>query len=399
MPPRKKPRHAKKNTTFATTSGPSPPPAHRSPCEPVNLTTQAGIPTSSPRHPWPRLENKKIRVDRDWANSPKEETEKPECINRPISETWDDYDTLFYNAWLNVEMLPTWLIDYPTLSSLGINADVTRLLTAIGLGKMPTTKYVLYPDLARQLLSTCQVYYENEHKKTAQEGYLTFMCRGMRYRIDFLDLCELYGFNSAPTCTELPTEWADLQIFWSHFGTGHYTSRHSLLKDIRHPALRYVACVLGNTILCKSDATHMRKSDLILLSSGTRHFFPPNFWTVDDPCADLNLGAVFAHHLTTYKSKAFAKQPVESVGSLLTPIFAYFNIDIGTAKMISADARMDIAHLQRIHWIKKDMQWVFNDAAGTTMLFKLPQPGYTSLETHGYHNLRFWLPPATWSVI
>ncbi|KAF2605523.1 hypothetical protein F2Q70_00025911, partial [Brassica cretica] len=33
------------------------------------------------------------------------------CRNRAIGEAWDDYDSIFYNAWLKVSIEPTWFVD------------------------------------------------------------------------------------------------------------------------------------------------------------------------------------------------------------------------------------------------------------------------------------------------
>ena len=63
------------------------------------------------RAPWPKLETQMIKVKRDWDTEPNTETSKPECTQRPISKYWDEYDTLFYNAWQGVVMRPTRLED------------------------------------------------------------------------------------------------------------------------------------------------------------------------------------------------------------------------------------------------------------------------------------------------
>ncbi|KAL1218012.1 hypothetical protein V5N11_012211 [Cardamine amara subsp. amara] len=175
----------------------------------------SSLPSVQAHPPWPKREGKKIVPSR----------------------VWDDYDTLFYNAWLGMEILPTRLADGCAVRRMGIKDDVTKLLTKIGLGTIATTHYELFPDLVRQFLATVRVYYENEIVKNAQEGTLTFLVRGVRYRLPLRDLCELYCFDPDLTRVALPAQFFDANVFWSYFGTGLYDSKTSAQTDIRHPVL------------------------------------------------------------------------------------------------------------------------------------------------------------------
>ena len=66
------------------------------------------------------------------------------------------------------------------------------------------------------------------------------------------------------------------------------------------------------------------------------------------PNTDLNLGAVFAHHLVSLKAKAFGKKQFEHVGNLLTPIFHYFGIVLSNATRKSDHITMDLDYLKHV---------------------------------------------------
>ncbi|KAL1223465.1 hypothetical protein V5N11_003523 [Cardamine amara subsp. amara] len=341
-------------------------------------------PDSSPpsvqaRHPWPKREGKKIVPSRVWEDSPKAVAASDECVYRNIAEVWDDYDTLFYNAWLGVEILPTRLADGCAVRRMGIKDDVTKLLTKIGLGTIATTHYELFPDLVRQFLATVRVYYENEIVKNAQEGILTFLVRGVRYRLPLRDLCELYGFDPDLTRVALPALFFDANVFWSYFGTGIYDSKTSAQTDIRHPVLRYVARIIANTLLCKMKPGNMRMSELILLNYAVGDLCEEGCeWPELD--SNVNLGAIFAHHLVPLKTKPFLGRGTkrESVGRHLTPIFRHFGIDTSSCSIVTTRAAMDQHYLKNARWIKGEWIWCFRTAAGSHMI-QLPQRELTAI--------------------
>ena len=130
------------------------------------------------RHPWPRPEN--IPFDVQGYADPKAAINSNECRQRPLSDNWDDYDSLFYNAWLGISIEPTKFLDRPILKKLGIEGDVMDMITQLGLGTMPSRAYDLYPDLVRQFMATVEVTYRTSSARVAGDGTLTFFARGRR---------------------------------------------------------------------------------------------------------------------------------------------------------------------------------------------------------------------------
>ncbi|KAL1194426.1 hypothetical protein V5N11_010338 [Cardamine amara subsp. amara] len=195
-------------------------------------------PTIISRHLWPKREGQQIAPQVYWESTPREEVPKHACTHREISDEWDEYDTLFYNAWIDVEIRPTRFIDNAAIRRMKIQGDVQLALENIGLGTLCTKHYELYPDLVRQFMATVQVYYSGTYPK-AQEGTLTFFIRGVRYRISIPELCTIFGFATHPTGITLDGNvTTDIQTYWSRFAEGRYSSRGSMQTDIRHPVLR-----------------------------------------------------------------------------------------------------------------------------------------------------------------
>ena len=85
-----------------------------------------------------------------------------ECRNRAIQDAWDDYDSIFYNAWREVSIEPTRFVDLDVVQALGIQSDLEDLFVELGMGNFATHPHVLYPELVCQFMATVNVYYTHE---------------------------------------------------------------------------------------------------------------------------------------------------------------------------------------------------------------------------------------------
>ncbi|KFK23909.1 hypothetical protein AALP_AAs40697U000100, partial [Arabis alpina] len=132
---------------------------------------------TSGNSPWPKPEGQRIRIDRQWRDCPEVVLGRPEVVDRRIKETWDDYDSLFYNQWLSVNMQPTRIADRHALTELGIFDEVTRLLERSGLGEFSGNK-VSHTDIRHPVLRyvirllSNTVLYRNEPGKVRHEELL-----------------------------------------------------------------------------------------------------------------------------------------------------------------------------------------------------------------------------------
>ncbi|KAF3506257.1 hypothetical protein F2Q69_00006547 [Brassica cretica] len=139
--------------------------------------TKRRFDTNSPapvrdRDPWPRLpEDGPVPFIENFPDMRKA-VKSLECRNREIQDAWDDYDSIFYNAWHPIKPR--------------------------GLVRRVAHPQVLYPELVRQFMETVNVYYAHERSKRASAGVLTFFIRGIRYRVLLLIICTIYGIQFRP---------------------------------------------------------------------------------------------------------------------------------------------------------------------------------------------------------
>ncbi|KFK24370.1 hypothetical protein AALP_AAs68725U000200 [Arabis alpina] len=274
---------------------------------------------------------------------------------------------LLYNEWLGVILKPTRVADEKVLRDFEIYDEVRRFLARAGLGHIAIRQHKLHPDLVRQFFASVRVYYD-DGVETAQTGHLTFMAKGVRYRVSFLDICQIFGFQLHHAATTLPTTFADMRTFWNLFAHGHYDSSGTPHTDIRHPTVRYLARLLTNTILYKNEPGKMRIDELVLMFSCLRNDigFPTGIPHLD---VDANLGVVFAHQLMSVKNTPFTLSSSKSfqAGSLLTPIFKFCRIDTSNVS-VEGSLTMDFAFLQKATWVQPGPYWVYRDAAGQHMV-------------------------------
>ncbi|OAO89401.1 hypothetical protein AXX17_ATUG00870 [Arabidopsis thaliana] len=109
-----------------------------------SFSTAAGLRPSQPQpqgvapqppvyqFPWPKLSKERIPSERVWKKDVNREFTKGDYINRPFSPDWDDYDTIFYNAWMSVEILPNRFADFGLMQRLQIEKSFLGLLDDIG---------------------------------------------------------------------------------------------------------------------------------------------------------------------------------------------------------------------------------------------------------------------------
>ncbi|KAF3610004.1 hypothetical protein DY000_02047962 [Brassica cretica] len=122
------------------------------------------------RDPWPRQpEDGPIPLFKNFPDTRKA-AKILECRNRAIEDTRDDYDSIFYNAWLQVSIEPTRFVDPDVVRALGIRSDLEDLFVELGMGNFATHPQVLYPELVRQFMATVNVYYTHDRAKKANEG-------------------------------------------------------------------------------------------------------------------------------------------------------------------------------------------------------------------------------------
>ncbi|KFK25525.1 hypothetical protein AALP_AA8G126500 [Arabis alpina] len=329
---------------------------------------------TSGANPWPKPESERIRIGRQWRDCPEVVLANPDIVNRRIKETWDDYDSLFYNQWLSVSMQPMHIADQHALRELGIYDEVTRLLERSGLGRITTTHHNLYPDLVCQFFATLRFFFPPDAEHTGGNGTLTFMIEGVRYRLSIRDVCGIYGFPSERDNVIIPPAFSEMKGFWRLFGAGEFSGNKVSHTDIRHPVLRYMICLLSNAVLYRNKPGKVRHAELLALYYLISEDI--TWQSHGDLLRDLNWGAVLVEQLLEQKNTPFTLKAgtLFRVGSLITPIMRFCGIDCERYGAISMPCSMDNMHMVSATWIGSDHQWLTrNDFRSQFQVF-LPLP-------------------------
>lgn len=103
------------------------PSTSRAPPEPpFSSSPSSSSPTHSPPDeaaPWPRNPTRPIRIGRTFPD-PAATVINHKCKHRRRTDSWDAYDSLFYNAWLCVDIEPTHVLHETTVKRFGFLPDL-----------------------------------------------------------------------------------------------------------------------------------------------------------------------------------------------------------------------------------------------------------------------------------
>ncbi|KAL0791221.1 hypothetical protein Bca101_007467 [Brassica carinata] len=192
------------------------------------------------QYPWPREREEDPIPLFDHFTNTRTAANGLECRNRAITNTWDDYYSIFYNEWLKLSIDPTRFVETEVIRLLGIRSDLEAIFVDLGMGNIATNPHVLYPELIRQFMATVQVNYAHERVRTASEGILSFFICGICYRVPLSALSTIYGFQNTELQHAVVPGFAGRLHFWEHIATGIFDSGPALQTDIRHSTLRSV---------------------------------------------------------------------------------------------------------------------------------------------------------------
>ena len=86
------------------------------------------------QYPWPREREDEPILLFDRFDDTRKAAKSAACRNRTIVDTWDDYDSIFYNEWLKVSIEPTRFVDPDVIRALGIKSGLEDLFVELGMG-------------------------------------------------------------------------------------------------------------------------------------------------------------------------------------------------------------------------------------------------------------------------
>ncbi|CAH2066131.1 unnamed protein product, partial [Thlaspi arvense] len=179
----------------------------------------------------------------------------------------------------------------------------------------------------------------------------------------------------------------DITELWPVIGTGPFESREAKLTLIRNPVVRVVAKILGNIMFGKEESDALRKDELLMLHYGLPSFASSiyslhhhRFFT-----RTLDICLLMSSGLTTSTSRT------EAIGSLLTPIFRYHDIDLTSTERIDTPWLLNEEHFRASGILMPGYKYQFQDRDGRKLYCQLPNNDIITLSSRA--NLEF-LPDA-----
>ncbi|KAF3496421.1 hypothetical protein DY000_02052160 [Brassica cretica] len=271
---------------------------------------------------------------------PREQEGEPIDLDSPLlldfnCEGWDKGTAARYNALLRVDMLPTRFCHAETLADLGIDEDVFETLHAIGIAPLCYTTHELYPDLARQVLATATITYEDSNAPSYANCSFSFMADGEYCSLSLHKLNEIYETATEP-------------------------------KGVAEPALRVIAKIISNLLFAKDLTSKVTNGELQTLYAGIEDEIRASGSGIPIQKVKMNPGFNFMTMICERRQCLMhGSNKKDRSGSLLTPLFKHFGIDLKT--------------------------YSFFDKVGTQLFTKLPHPEINRFSV--FDNIRFLPPP------
>ncbi|KAF2616417.1 hypothetical protein F2Q68_00038577 [Brassica cretica] len=266
---------------------------------------------------------------------------QPRERERPARAGWDKGTAARYNALLRVDMLPTRFCHAETLADLGIDEDVFETLHAIGIAPLCYTTHELYPDLARQL---------NEIYETATE----------------------------PKGVAVAKKFSPSNAFWDCIANGNFTPGKAYQSQIRNPAHRVIAKIISNLLFAKDLTSKVTNGELQTLYAGIEDEIQASGSSIPIQKVKTNPGFNFMTMICERRQCLMhGLNKKDRSGSLLTPLFKHFSIDLGKYSVNKEVQYLDIKYLMACHIMRDEETYNFFDKAGTQLFTKLPHPEIT----------------------
>ncbi|KAF3547135.1 hypothetical protein DY000_02006467 [Brassica cretica] len=272
--------------------------------------------------------------------SPREQEDEPINLDYPMlldfnCEGWDKETASRYNALLKVEILPTRFCHAETLVELSIDEDVFETLQEMGIAPLCYATHEIYPDLVRQVLATATISYEDCSAPSYANCSFSFMADGEYCSLSLNKLNEIYEIANEPRGVAVAKKFAPSNTLWELIATGNFTPGKAYQSQIRKPALRVIAKIISNLLFAKDQTSKVTNGELQTLYAG-----------IED------------------EIRASSTNKKDRSGSLLTPLFKHFGIDLSKYKVNTEIQYLDIRYLMACHIMRDEDTYSFSDKEG-----------------------------------
>ncbi|KAG5411699.1 hypothetical protein IGI04_008018 [Brassica rapa subsp. trilocularis] len=335
---------------------------------------------TSASYPWPREQEGEL-IDLD----------SPLLLDFNC-EGWDKGTAARYNALLRVDMLPTRFCHTETLADLGIDEDVFETLHAIGIAPLCYTTHELYPDLVRQMLATATITYDDSDAPSYANCSFSFMADEEYCRLSLDKLNEIYEMAAEPKGVAVAKKFSPSNAFWDCIANGNFTAGKVYQSQIRNPALRVIAKIISNLLFAKDLTSKVTNGELQTLYTGIEDEIRASGSGIPIQRVKTNPGFNFITMICERRQCLMhGSKKKDRSGSLLTPLFKHFDIDLTKYSVNKEVQYLDIRYLMACHIMRDEETYSFYDKAGTQLFTKLPHPEITRFSV--FENIRFLPPP------
>ncbi|KAF3532721.1 hypothetical protein DY000_02038868 [Brassica cretica] len=215
-------------------------------------------------------------------------------------EGWDKETVGRYNSHLKVDILPTRFGHAETLADLGIDEDAFETLQTMGIAPLCYQAHERYPDLARQIA--------NEPKGVA--------------------VAKTFSQSNA---------------FWDFIANGNFTPGKAYQSQIRNPALRVIAKIISNLLFAKDQTSKVTNGELQTLYACIEDEIRASGSGI--PIQKVKTNPCF-HFITMLCERRLClmhgSNKKDRSGSLLTPLFKHFGIDLTMYKVNTEIQYLDL---------------------------------------------------------
>ncbi|KAF3540648.1 hypothetical protein F2Q69_00022695 [Brassica cretica] len=309
-------------------------------------------------------------------------------------EGWNKESAQRYNTLLNTEIFPTRFSHTETLAALWLDTDVFETLSAMGIAPLCYQTYELYPDLVRQALATAQISYENPQAPTYETCSFSFMADSKFCSLSLDQLNEIYEISDERKDVAVENKFTPTERFWDLIatGTGSFASRKAYQSQIRNPTLRVIAKMISNLLFAKDQTSKVTKGELQMLYSGLEDEIRRSRSGIPFQPMQTNSGY---HLIWMFYSRRDCllrnENKKDRCGSLLTPLFKHFRINLRAYAVNYNIEYVDTPYLISCHILHDETTYRFMDKEGNMLYFKLPQTHLTNFSS--IENIRFLPDP------
>lgn len=200
------------------------------------------------------------------------------------------------------------------------------------------------------------------------------MAAGKSCSLPLTKFNEIYDLADDPREVSLVKGFTLAKSFWDFIAFGGFKPRTENQSHIRNPTLRIVAKVLRNFLFAKDQTSKVTDGELQMLYSGVEDQIRAARAGIPVTKVLTNPGYLLADMFSEKRTWLMkGSQKKDRCGSLLTPLFRHFKIDLSPYQFNPEPEYIDILYLIKTQILRDESTYMFQDKEGNQLYFKLTQ--------------------------